>query len=501
MVPLSLIHLSSASKTIAYIALGSVLELGLGREMAHGKWNVIGRWLSRFEPSGPPHSNQVANETVHGARLAMERLNCESCVEENKVCECGHGNELQGDGDNSVVANSTFTQSVINMAGMLIGLGQLSTPYALENGGWASAFLLVGLGIICAYTSHLMGKCLKDNTKLKNYQDIGEHAFGMKGRVIAATFVYWEIFMALVSYTISLSDNLGTVFLGTHLKIWVHMTATQLLTVMAVLVALPSLWLRDLSSISLLSFGGILMSIVIFATIGWTAAFSGIKSNHRIPVLNLHKIPGISGLYVFSYGGHIVFPNIYKAMKDPSKFTKVSIVSFAIVTSIYTSLAFMGAKLFGPEVQSQITLSMPRHLIVTKIALWATVLKLMTKYALEFAPVAMQLESKFPSSMSSNTRMLLRGSFGSILLLGILCLALLVPYFEHVLSLTGSLVTITICITLPCAFYLKTCWSQVSKLSVILNSTLIAIGFFLGVLGTMSSFKGLVRNVQSGRST
>lgn len=121
MVPLSLIHLSSASKIIAYIALGSVLELGLGREMAHGKWNVIGRWLSRFEPSGPPHSNQVASETVHGARLAMERLNCESCVEENKVCECGHGNELQGDGDNSVVANSTFTQSVINMAGMLIG--------------------------------------------------------------------------------------------------------------------------------------------------------------------------------------------------------------------------------------------------------------------------------------------------------------------------------------------------------------------------------------------
>lgn len=132
--------------------------------------------------------------------------------------------------------------------------------------------------------------------------------------------------MALVSYTISLSDNLGTVFLGTHLKIWIHMTTTQLLTVMAVLVALPSLWLRDLSSISFLSLGGLLMSILIFATVGWTAAFSGIKSNHRIPVLNLHKIPGISGLYIFSYAGHIVFPNIYKAMRDPTKFTKVIVV-------------------------------------------------------------------------------------------------------------------------------------------------------------------------------
>lgn len=181
----------------------------------------------------------------------------------------------------------------------------------------------MGFGFACAYTSHLIGKCLKESPKSKSYQDIGEHAFGMKGKVIAATLIYLEIFMALVSYTISLSDNLGTVFLGTHLKTWLHLTTTQLLTVMAVLVALPSLWLKNLSSISFLSFGGILMSILIFTTIGWTAAFGGIKSNHRIPVLNLHKIPGVSGLYIFSYAGHLVFPNIYKAMKDPSKFTKV----------------------------------------------------------------------------------------------------------------------------------------------------------------------------------
>lgn len=161
----------------------------------------------------------------------------------------------------------------------------------------------------------------------------------------------------------------------------------------------------------------------------------------------------------------------------------------------------MGAKLFGPEVQSQITLSMPRHLLVTKIALWATVLTPLTKYALEFAPMAMQLEHKLPSSMSSKTRMLIRGSFGSILLIGILGLALSVPYFEHVLSLTGSLVSISICITLPCTFYLKVCWSQVSKPTVILNATLIALGCFFGVMGTISSFKGLVRNVQRGHST
>ncbi|KAK9159453.1 hypothetical protein Syun_005794 [Stephania yunnanensis] len=299
--------------------------------------------------------------------IAEKWMCCDICVEENKVCKCGckvvderlKASEIDKDGNlddrYSVKSDSSFLHSVINMCGMLVGLGQLSTPYALENGGWASAFLLVGLGVACAYTSHLLGKCLKGNIKSKNYTDIGQEAFGTKGRAIAATFIYLEIFMALVSYTIALNDNLAKVFSGLHLNVpWIHLSKAQFLTVLAVLVALPSLWLRDLSSISFLSTVGILMSMLIFISVACTAAFAGVESNHSIQVLKLNNIPEASGLYIFSFAGHIVFPNIYKAMKDPSKFTKVSIVSFSLVTMLYTSLAFMGAKLFGQGVSSQI---------------------------------------------------------------------------------------------------------------------------------------------------
>ncbi|KAK2997367.1 hypothetical protein RJ639_025391, partial [Escallonia herrerae] len=138
------------------------------------------------------------------------------------------------------------------------------------------------------------------------------------------------------------------------------------------------------------------------------AIFGGVKANYSIPALQLRNIPYVSGLYIFSFAGHIVFPDLHRAMKDPSKFTKVSIVSFSLVTILYTALAFMGAKLFGPEVNSQITLIMPRNLVVTKIALWATVLTPMTKYALEFAPFAMHLEHHLPHSMKSKTKMIIR---------------------------------------------------------------------------------------------
>ncbi|KAL1319879.1 hypothetical protein HN51_064617 [Arachis hypogaea] len=452
---------------------------------------------------------------------SSDEENCNACLGQSKQCNCLHTNnnnnnnnnieegvtnmmmDTKNDADDDE-ANSSFAHAVINMVGMLIGLGQLSTPYGVEQGGWAySSTLLIGLGIMCTYTSHILGKCLRRYpTKLRSYADIGGQAFGSKGRILVSTFIYMEIFMALISYTISLHDNLITVFLGTTLKLnLAKLSTSQLLTIVAVFIALPTMWIRDLSSISFLSTLGILMSVVIFVSLAAAAVFGGVLTNHSIPVFQMHNIPSISGLFLFSYGGHIVFPNIYKAMKDPSKFTKVSIVSFTIVTALYMIIGFLGAKMFGPNVNSQFTLSMPPKQIITKIALWATVLTPMTKYALEFAPFAIHLEHRLPSSMSGRTKMVIRGCAGSIFLLIILALALSVPYFEHVLSLTGSLVSAAVCLILPSSFYLKIFWGQIAKPLLLLNFFLIILGFFLGVMGTISSSRSLVESFQAHHSS
>ncbi|KAI9400361.1 hypothetical protein POPTR_002G233100v4 [Populus trichocarpa] len=437
-------------------------------------WNQIQKSIGKLPcpeaDSLNRQSIQVETETVHGEKLALQCMGCDACVE-NKGCMCDHSTQdlksvvNEADVEDHTEANSSFAHSVINMIGMLI----VSAPYALENGGWASAFLLVGIGVICAYTSLLLGKCLEKSPRSRSYADIGQHAFGSRGRVLATTFIDLEIFMTLVSFTISLHDNLITVFAGTQLRLplWTKLSTSQLLTMIGVLIALPSLWLTDLSSISFLSFGGILMSIIIFTSVACIAIFQVVKANHRIPVLHLHKIPAISGLYIFCYAGHIVFPNLYKSMKDPSKFTKVSIVSFASVIALYTSLAFTGAKLFGPEVSSQITLSMPRHLIITKIALWATVITPMTKYALMFAPFSVQIEHSLPSSFSSRTKTIIRGAH---------------------------------CIVFPCAFYIKISSAQLSKFSLILNATLLAFGLLLGVAGTISSSKSIFTSLKRDHS-
>uniref|UniRef100_A0A803LTD5 Amino acid transporter transmembrane domain-containing protein n=1 Tax=Chenopodium quinoa TaxID=63459 RepID=A0A803LTD5_CHEQI len=400
--------------------------------------------------------------------FSIEYESCGLCFEENnKLSECEHI-ERKSETENKecidikqpAKPSSSFTHSVINMTGMVIGLGQLSTSYGLENGGWVSAFLLVGLGMICAYSACLLGKCLDKNPELRSYTDIGQQAFGTKGKIIATILIYTDVFMGLVSYTISLHDNLNMVIKGIPIKVPL-IKKSKLLTTTAILVTLPSLWLRDFTSIAFLSAGGIIMSMLIFLTVT----------------------------------GHTVFPNIYTSMKDPSKYPKVTVLSFTTITALYTALAFMGAKMFGPNINSQITLSMPQDSIATKIALWATVLTPMTKYALKFAPLAIQLEHNLPSFTSSRTRKIIRGSIGSILLIAILALALSVPYFQYVLNLTGSLISVSISIIIPCIFYSKIHLAEISKPHLLFNGIIIMIGFVISLTGTMSSSKSLIKKI------
>ncbi|KAJ3671484.1 hypothetical protein LUZ60_007563 [Juncus effusus] len=141
---------------------------------------------------------------------------------------------------------------------------------------------------------------------------------------------------------------------------------------------------------------------------------------------------------------------------------------------------------------------MPPHQVATKLALWAAVLTPMTKYALNIAPFTIQLENHLPSSMGDRTKMLICGIAGSVLLIVILILALTVPFFQYVTSLTGSMVSVGIVIIFPCAFYLRICGEQITRDDVVMHWMIIALGVDIAVCGTLSSADYLVQSFQKG---
>lgn len=68
----------------------------------------------------------------------------------------------------------------------LCGIGILSTPFALKEGGWIGILLLFLFGIIACYTGILLKRCLESSSQLQTYPDIGQAAFGFGGRICIA---------------------------------------------------------------------------------------------------------------------------------------------------------------------------------------------------------------------------------------------------------------------------------------------------------------------------
>lgn len=208
---------------------------------------------------------------------------------------------------------------------MIIGLGILSIPYALSQGGWLSLILLLTTATICFYTGLLLQRCMNINANVKTYPDIGELAFGYKGRLAVAIFMYLELYLVAVEFLILEGDHLEKLFPNTHFNIaWFKLGGKQGFVLLASLVILPTTWLRNLSVFSYVSFGGVLASIIVVGAVLWTGVVNGIGFHEKGELINWTGVPTAVSVYAFCYSGHAVFPTIYTSMKEKTMFPMVS---------------------------------------------------------------------------------------------------------------------------------------------------------------------------------
>lgn len=66
---------------------------------------------------------------------------------------------------------------------VLCGVGILSTPYAVKEGGWVGLSILLIFAVLSYYTGILLRYCLDSRPELETYPDIGQAAFGTVGRI------------------------------------------------------------------------------------------------------------------------------------------------------------------------------------------------------------------------------------------------------------------------------------------------------------------------------
>ncbi|CAL5192118.1 unnamed protein product [Lathyrus oleraceus] len=382
---------------------------------------------------------------------------------------------------------SSFSQSVINGINILCGIGLMTIPYAVKEGGWLSLLILLLFAVACFYTGILMMRCLQSCPDLKTYPDIGQAAFGVAGRLGIAIILYLELFGSCVEYITLVSDNLASLFPNTAMNLaGTELSTHQVFGITAALLVLPTVWLRDLSLLSYISAGGIFATTLVALCLFWAGAVNRIGfSNPRTKFLDIENISVSIGLFGYGFAGHAVFPNVYSSMKDQSKFPLVLYISVVFSLVMYFSVGVVGYLLFGDKVESQFTLNMPKELYASKIAIWTTVVTPLAKYALTLLPIVSSIEElvPFPRLRCYAMSIVIR----TTLVLASLAVALSFPYFGSVMALIGSLMSMIVALIYPCACYLKLHSGRVSNMQITTCISIIIAGVISAILGTYSA--------------
>ncbi|XP_061996261.1 amino acid transporter AVT1C-like isoform X1 [Rosa rugosa] len=390
--------------------------------------------------------------------------------------------------------HSSFAQAVVNGINVLCGVGILSTPYALKEGGWIGLSILFIFAVLSFYTGLLLRYCLDSQPGLETYPDIGQAAFGKPGRIAISIVLYVELYACCIEYIILEGDNLSSLFPNAHLNLGgFELNAHVLFAILTALAVLPTVWLRDLSVLSYISAGGVIASILVVLCLFWVGLVDGVGFESKGTPLNLATLPVAMGLYGYCYSGHAVFPNIYTSLEKPNQYPAILLTCFCICTFMYAGVAVMGYTMFGEATLSQFTLNMPHNLVASKIAVWTTVVNPFTKYALTISPVAMSLEELVPSDKSRTYSIFIRTG----LVLSTLVVGLCLPFFGLMMSLIGSLFTMLVALILPCACYLSILKGRVTRFQMILCIIIITVGVVASGFGTYSAVTKIVENLSS----
>ncbi|XP_042037018.1 amino acid transporter AVT1C-like [Salvia splendens] len=386
---------------------------------------------------------------------------------------------------------STYGQAVLNGMNVLCGVGILSTPYAIREGGWLGLCILVLFACLSYYTGILLRHCLDSQPDLETYPDIGQAAFGITGRIIISIILYVELYACCVEYIILEGDNLSSLFPNAHLNFGgFELDSHHIFALATTLAVLPTVWLRDLSILSYLSAGGVLASTLVVVCLFWVGTVDGVNVHAPGTAINLSSLPVAIGLYGYCYSGHAVFPNIYSSMQKPSEYPAVLLTSFGLCTLMYAGAAIMGYYMFGDGTKSQFTLNMPNNLVASKLAVWTTVVNPFTKYALTMAPVAMSLEELIPSTnaQSHMYSLIIR----TLLVISTLLVGLSIPFFGLVSALIGSFLTMLVTLILPCACYLSILRGKLSLLQRAMCVSVIGIGVVASAIGSYSALSKII---------
>ncbi|CCG22296.1 Avt1 vacuolar transporter [Candida orthopsilosis Co 90-125] len=389
------------------------------------------------------------------------------------------------------MGSSTSPQTIFNSINTLVGIGLLSIPFGFRLSGWVMGVLiLLGSASSTNLTARYLGRILKHHPHLLTYGDIS-FAYGGKFFSILVT-------MFFVLDLIGAALTLILLFTDCFVVIWPHPAGLKIIIVSIVFFTslLPLNILSIFSLLGILATMGIILVVVVCGFIidkspgslldfAPTALFPASAKNLLFSL----------GIFMMPWGGHPVFPELYRDMRHPQKFSHASNISFSVTFMLDFAIGATGYLMYGSEVNDSIIKSLMqnvnypswinRALCLIMGILPISKLPLVTRPIISSYENILRIAPHYNQKSISNKvlRVFARFLFCCLLLL----IALLFTSFGKLMSFLGSAICYTVCLTLPLLFYLKLNKLQIGTLERNFIRAGIVVSISCAVLGTYAS--------------
>ncbi|CAA9958101.1 hypothetical protein CFE70_001655 [Pyrenophora teres f. teres 0-1] len=400
---------------------------------------------------------------------------------------------------NVVVGQSTLPQTIFNSVNVLVGVGLLTLPLAFKYSGWLIGMVfLLWSAIVTGYTAKLLAKCLDVDGSLITFADLAYVSYGTRARIAVSILFSLELLAACVALVVLFADSMDALIPGWDVFQWKIVCGLILIP----LSFLPLRFLSFTSILGVMSCFGITVAIWIDGLVKPDAPGSIRQptTQYLFPE-NWMTIPLSIGLLMSPWGGHSVFPNIYRDMRHPYKYRKAVNVTYGFTYLIDVGMACAGILMFGENVREEVTSNIfltagfPKGISVF-IAICIAIIPL-TKIPLNARPIVSTLEVLFGldtrslamstsmDGMSGLTRGILKVSLRIITIIVFVVIAIVFPSFDRIMTLLGSVACFSICIILPLMFHLKLFGKEISGQEKLMNYILIIVSSIMAVISTV----------------
>eukprot|EP01104_Vermistella_antarctica_P008295 TRINITY_DN2070_c0_g3_i2.p1 TRINITY_DN2070_c0_g3~~TRINITY_DN2070_c0_g3_i2.p1 ORF type:complete len:512 (+),score=118.28 TRINITY_DN2070_c0_g3_i2:171-1706(+) len=417
---------------------------------------------------GPPVDGTPSDDDGDGSGSEHTTVSIESAKSEIKKKKFegggGHGHGIGGG-----VANSTVTQTAVNVIKSFIGAGVLSLPAAFAEGGLlASSIVMVCLAICSGYSMFTLVRCKhriidRHNIKVQSFSDVARYAYGGRMSRIVDTLLVTTQYGFCCAYVIFLAKTTRDIPLAPD---WPWRFYAVLWS--PILIGLS--WIRSLKS---LSFSSVVANITI--TIGMTTivfgAFFVITGNMHFdtePNIEWFVIPQslivVFNVGIYSFEGIGMILPLETAMKEPRKFSTMFGCCMIMITTAFVVFGCSGYIAWGDETSDIVTSNLDDFAgdsvawnVIGNTVKLLLIIAIMLTYPLMLSVVTGICEMAFFnwSRVSIDNMVFKQNCIRAALVAGTIIVAISMPGFSQMVELIGALGSCPLQFIFPALFYLK----------------------------------------------